>query len=359
MENELAEVQTEYLKLLTSISSRLEQEDLLVILDEIQLFWYQKRNIINMATKHLFGNKDAYILTAATIFGFENSDQDIMFVNGKYQVFDDPVPTYLSIVSKKEVLGDVFSLYLENLSTRITETIEDEIKLLEAEYENFYIIPLRYYLNLYLLVDHLDNISKKIINTIFIKPKTYEELSNVKNVESVVNQDILTNFVFFDGDDVSLSLTERIEEYIRSNRDMIPEGANKSQILYTILLGGLRQALEIIEMSLQFNVIPFFRSFIPFNNFNQVLQIIIDNSTDKKEIRKMKLLLNKTAIEYLLYFEFTRINEGNHTINELKKISMEKNFQNKLQLIVDDMDGLNNFSKTAQEIKKLVYELLE
>ncbi|EAE0162259.1 hypothetical protein AF213_15475, partial [Listeria monocytogenes] len=116
MKDELDKVQAEYLKLLQSITSRITTEELLELLDEVQLFWYQKRNVIHLSAQYLFRYSDAYFLTAATIFDIEDTNQNIFFLNGKYQIFDDPIPSYLKIISKKEAQDGAYSSYLKKLS---------------------------------------------------------------------------------------------------------------------------------------------------------------------------------------------------------------------------------------------------
>lgn len=358
MKNELRKIQIEYLKLLKTMSSRLEHEDLMILLDEIQLFWYQKRNIINMAAQYLFKNNDTYVLTAATVFDIDDTSQNIFFVNGKYQIFDDPIPSYLSIVSNSDALGDSFSLYIEKLSSVVMGTIEDEIKLLESSNDSFFIIPLRFYLNIYSLTENLSAAGKNIIDNIFIESITYDDLKNIKDVEAIINPESINNLIFFDGDDPSLTLTERIEIYMKKNYEMIPKGANHSQALYTLLLGSFTQALEIIEMSAQYSVIPFFRSFVPFNYFANVLLLLIENSKDEKEKEQMKMLLRKTTVEYLIYFEFSKIEDGSHTIDDLISRSEKINFQDKVEEIEKRVEGVRNISNIADEINRLIDELL-
>ena len=358
MKDELDRVQIEYLKLLQSISSRLEHEELLELLDEIQLFWYQKRNVMRMAARYLFKYNDTYFLTAATIFDAEDSDQNIFFLNGKYQVFDDPIPSYLSITSNKEMRDGALAGYIENLSEIIIEIISNEIKLLESSNENFFIIPLRYYLNLYSLVDSLDEVAKNSVISFFNEPVDLLRLSTIEDVEKIVDTKNIRNIFLFDGDDFSTSITERIEKYIEKNKRLIPAGLNHAQILYFALFGYLRQALDVIETSIQFNAIPFFRSIVPFSYFSQFLRMILQNPDEQNESSQIMRLLNKSTIEYLVYFEFSKRNDGNHTLFELKEKSKQIEFSDRLQHVENRMNNPDSFAVTAKKIGQITEELL-
>ena len=85
MKDELDKVQAEYLKLLQSITSRITTEELLELLDEVQLFWYQKRNVIHLSAQYLFRYSDAYFLTAATIFDIEDADS-VFYANSTHGI---------------------------------------------------------------------------------------------------------------------------------------------------------------------------------------------------------------------------------------------------------------------------------
>ena len=359
LKDELDKVQAEYLKLLQSITSRITTEELLELLDEVQLFWYQKRNVIHLSAQYLFRYSDAYFLTAATIFDIEDTNQNIFFLNGKYQIFDDPIPSYLKIISKKEAQDGAYSSYLKELSMIVAETILDEIRLLEnPPKENFFIIPLRYYLDLYSLTNHLDETALEIVNHYFKRSVNFLTLSTIENVEEIVDTRNMSNILLFDGDDFSLSITERIEGYVKKNKEIVPGGMNDAQILYTALFGGIRQALDVIETTFQFNVVPFFRSFTPFSKYSQIMKIILENSSEEKGSNQISILLNKATIEYLIYFEFSKRNNGHYTISGLKEKAQQIEFEKKLKDIEIQMNNSANFSNTAEKIGQVIYDLL-
>lgn len=145
MIEELGKIQNEYLLLLKNILGEIKKESLIDSLDLIQMFWIKSRNIILMASDHLFKYHDTFFLTAATIFDVNDSDQNIFLVNSDYLIFDDPIPSYLTFIATKDVPKELFSNYLAKLEEVIKETIQDEIVLLEEKREFFFVLPLRYY----------------------------------------------------------------------------------------------------------------------------------------------------------------------------------------------------------------------
>lgn len=93
---------------------------------------------------------------------------------------------------------------------------------------------------------------------------------------------------------------------------------NDAQILYTALFGGIRQALDVIETTFQFNVVPFFRYYS--------IKIIWRISKQKGS-NQISILLNKATIEYLIYFEFSKRNNGHYTISGLKEKAQQIEFE--------------------------------
>lgn len=358
LNKEINEIQIEYLKLLKVLSQRVEIEDLRGLLDEIQMFWFKKKNTLQLIGDYLFNNKEVYCLTGATIFDIEDFDQNIFFINGDYQVFDDPLPSYLTIVSNSDMQKGSFSNYVKKLKTIIIDLIEDEIRLLESSIEGFYILPLRYSLSLITKRDSLTQITEKLVNHFYKEKVTLNGLANVIDIENIVDLEAIKNIILFEGDDPSNHVSDRIERYKENESDIVPIEFNQSQVFYIILFGNFNQALDIIQTSLQFNIIPFFRSFVLLNNYSIVIQQIIRNTEAENEKKILEEILNKTMLEYLLYFEFSKEIDKDYTIAYLKDKSEQIDFKSKIEYIKNDLQFPVDLNDSAKELKKLIKELI-
>ena len=88
------------------------------------------------------------------------------------------------------------------------------------------------------------------------------------------------------------------------------------------------------------------------------MKIILENSSEEKGSNQISILLNKATIEYLIYFEFSKRNNGHYTISGLKEKAQQIEFEKKLKDIEIQMNNSANFSNTAEKIGQVIYDLL-
>lgn len=358
MIKELENIQCEYLILLKSISNNLENENLLDSLDLIQMFWFRKRNVILMASTYLFNNHNVYFLTAVSFFDVSYRNQNIFCVNGDYQVFDDPIPSYLEIISNGEISETIFESYVLKLEKAVKETIQDEILLLEESRGNFYILPLRYYVSEVLFTEDCGINMEKFLQNFFSTPTTLSELSAQDNLNEVVNNDNLSKVVFFDGDNPNNPISERMKCYMEQNKDIIPSGFNVAQTLYFTLFGYFQQAMNVLEVALNFNVFPFFRSFSTYNNYSLILHTMIEGSNVNEEKILLKKHLIKSALEYLLFYEYSKRNVS-FSLNELKERAAHIDLSGQMESLELKCEFFENVDFYVNEINFVIDKLLE
>lgn len=357
MFEELRKIQNEYLLLLKNILGEIKKESLLNSLDLIQMFWIKNRNIILMASDHLFKYHDTFFLTAATIFDVNDSDQNIFLVNSDYLIFDDPIPSYWTLIAAKDVPKETFSNYLEKLEKVIEETIQDEIVLLEEKRESFFVLPLRYYKsNIYTDFDSI-KATKKVVQNFFNEAITDEVLTKHQNIEKIINHEAISTIVLFDGDNPNESINNRINNYMERNGDILPKTFSNIQVLYFALIGDFQQAFNVLEASLYFNVIPLFKSFTPYNNYYILAQTLEHNNDNLDEKRRIQEYVNKSFLGYLLYQEYYK-RDVNISLSDLKQKAQNIDLKRRMRSLEPNEGKLLSLEIYADEINRIIDELI-
>lgn len=356
MLKELQKIQNEYLLLLKNALKEIENHNLLDSLDSVRMFWFKNRNVIIMASDHLFKYHDTFFLTAATIFDVNDYDQNIFCVNGDYQIFDDPIPSYLTLVTTKDVPKETFGDYLANLEKIIIETIQDEIVLLEEKRDGFFVLPLRYFTSILNVDLDIVEATKQFVQSFFNKTITKEVLKKEQDLEELINHEAISSIILFDEDNPKESITTRVKKYIKRNEEILPKKFNNLQMLYFALMGDFQQAFNVLEASLYFNAIPFFRSFTPYNNYyiiSQTLEHRNDNLDEKKEFQKYS---NKSFLGYLLYHEYYKRDQYIN-LSDLKQKAKEIDLSKKIKNLEPKDGKIENVEYYVGEINRIIDEL--
>lgn len=102
MLDKLRQSQNEYLELLKRVRGDLDLENVAYHLDKIRNFWFRKQKLLEMCSQYLFNNSNTYFYTAVSKFNVDNSDKNILFALGNYQIFDDPILSYLEVMEKRK-----------------------------------------------------------------------------------------------------------------------------------------------------------------------------------------------------------------------------------------------------------------
>ena len=125
MLDRLRQSQNEYLELLKRVRGDLDLENVAYHLDKIRIFWFRKQKLLEMCSQYLFNNSNTYFYTAVSKFNVDNSDKNILFALGNYQIFDDPILSYLEVMEKGNTVHqiDSFNRKRDSKFLRITTRI--------------------------------------------------------------------------------------------------------------------------------------------------------------------------------------------------------------------------------------------
>lgn len=349
MLDKLRKSQNEYLELLRRVRGDLDLGDVAYHLDKIRIFWFRKQKLLEVCSQHLFNNLDTYFYTAVSKFNVDNLDKNILFALGSYQIFDDPILSYLEVVEKSNALHDMKD-YITKLKERIIECIDDLIVLLEKEIPNFYVLPLRFSNSL---------INKKIdiipfIENFFIEGIDFKNLHQYEDIDTVVVHEYLQQILLFDYDDPTETIRYRLKQYRIEYSDMFPKNMNDAELLRFIIYGYFSQAMDVFLTSYTFNAFPFFSSLTTYLNYNVLLLNIVHYS--KQENLEHFLKMSKLTLP--IWFQYNQ--KGVElSISEISERAKNINFSDRIREIYNALDDFNTQEQLITEIENCVHLLIK
>ena len=267
MLDRLRQSQNEYLELLKRVRGDLDLENVAYHLDKIRNFWFRKQKLLEMCSQYLFNNSNTYFYTAVSKFNVDNSDKNILFALGNYQIFDDPILSYLEVMEKGNTVHQI-ERYFKKLKERIVESIDDLIVLLEKEIPNFYVLPLRFSSST-INKEKVD--IRPFIENFFIEGIDFNNLHKYENIDTVVVHEYLSRILLFDYDDPTQAIKDRLKQYRIEYSDIVPQDMNDTELFQFIIYGYFSQAMDIFLTSYSFNISPFFSSLTTYINYNVFL----------------------------------------------------------------------------------------
>lgn len=349
MLDRLRQSQNEYLELLKRVRGDLDIENVAYHLDKIRNFWFRKQKLLEMCSQYLFNNSNTYFYTAVSKFNLDNSDKNILFALGNYQIFDDPILSYLEVMEKGNTVHQI-ERYFKKLKEKIVESIDDLIVLLEKEIPNFYVLPLRFS-NSTINKEKVD--IRPFIENFFIEGIDFNNLHKYENIDTVVVHEYLSHILLFDYDDSTQAIKDRLKQYRIEYSDIVPQDMNDTELFRFIIYGYFSQAMDIFLTSYSFNISPFFSSLTTYINYNVFLLNIVHNS--KKE--KLEHFLKMSRLTLPIWFEYDK--KGVElSISEIRERAKNINFSDRIREIYNVLDDFNTQEQLITEVENCVHLLI-
>ena len=138
----------------------------------------------------------------------------------------------------------------------------------------------------------------------------------------------------------------------------MPKNFSDIQTLYFALIGDFQQAFNVLEASLYFNVIPFFRSFTPYNNYYILAQTLEHNNDNLDEKRRIQKYVNKSFLGYLLYHEYYK-KDVDISLSDLKQKAQNINLKRRMRSLEPNEGWLVSVEIYADEINRIIDELIK
>ena len=334
MLDRLRQSQNDYLELLKRIRGDLDLENVAYHLDKIRNFWFRKQKLLEMCSQYLFNNSNTYFYTAVSKFNIDNSDKNILFALGNYQIFDDPILSYLEVMENGNTVHQM-ERYFKKLKERIVESIDDLIVLLEKEIPNFYVLPLRF--------------SSSTINKEKVDIRPFIENFFIEGIDF----NNLSQILLFDYDDPTQAIKDRLKQYRIEYSDIVPQDMNDTELFRFIIYGYFSQAMDIFLTSYSFNIFPFFSSLTTYINYNVFLLNIVHNSKQEK----LEHLLKMSRLTLPIWFVYDK--KGVElSISEIREGAKNINFSDRIREIYTALDDFNTQEQLITEVENCVNLLI-
>lgn len=356
----IREIQIDYLELLKNIAYTSENKVPPSLVDKVNIFWFKNKRIIGLAGNYLFKDKDTYCFSAATTFDVEDPDQNSFFLLGKYHIFDDPLPRYINEVNI--INHSKNNLLIQSLNSRILNSIKDNIRIIEDYGDILWILPLSF-------ISQIENqnymdfheISENLFCQFFVgisdKNDYQKKILTAKDIELNSDSNNISNVLLYDGDNPSDSWVDRIRGYRNETSEYISESFSDGDVFFVAVYGYVRQALAIIDMSNNFEVTPFIRTFTPLNYF-LFLTKTINQNVERLNKNEFNFQIDfKALVSYLLYFEYCK-RASQSSLSDLLRKADEIQFEKTLLHDLEIFQGDENIPKIVETINSHLDNLI-
>lgn len=336
------EIEQEYLHLLEQIYEQKESLSLLAILDAIRLFWFKNRNAVFIFFEAL-KEKEVFIYTGATYLDVTNKEYFGFIACGKIHVMDDQLYKYADTVllkddfpSRNKILNQVFI------------TIKDNISVLKDLNDYIFLLPVRLFYEKVDFYKLAENVFLNFFDNKFKTPHDYFlNCKTITDISKSFREDLKNRILLYDSDDIRMTFEQRMNN--------IPKDLyGFSDISHTFLLnlmGYIIQALEIVEVIHDFNMIPIIRNDATLSYF---YLIEASTSTDDNYLNKSIL-----ANSIYRYFRKNLKSIKELSINEVSKKYSDTNIfyeiHKKLELEKKSIDDID-FATRMKIIEEVVSE---
>ena len=341
--DQLYSIQNEYLNVLRIAGMRIGTEDFSLILDEITLFWYSKREVIKLILNYIAKDYNCFLFTGASFLDVKDNEHLPFALFGDIRVIDDPLNKYTAF--RDEIKNTMFK---EKLANEINGTIQDNIEILENMRNEFFILPITQLTDIKnaIIYNNSNHVFWSLFKDKEINLEKYQiEFSTIEQVKAALRTDLIDYIVLSEGESKNIPFEEKFKKFRRED-SLFDTNMNDAMFFYYILSGFISQALNTILICSQYNMTPYLRYEVSFKYFMLIGSVFYDN----EEIIRM---LNRVAIVYICYSNFDKYHLHNvdfdkfifhiqkHQISkELNEIMNKKNQDEetyKLKSIIDDI----------------------
>lgn len=263
LEKQIKEIQSQYLDLLKTLKPMIEDEKYVeVALDSISLFWRKRKPIIDVYLQYIAKEQNAVFYTAATYFDIENGEQYSFMLMGDLHIFDDPLGKYCEICHQcSEAPKSIFD--------KIPVCADDNINLLEKCEGLIIVLPLRSIGSLAeeaelnklgerAFLEYFDGITD--IGTYF------KSCTTINDITKLFKDKYKNTVCLFEEDNITEDFRTRVEKAINIQKSLLGDGYTIGDYFYFSLFGPLRQAIDILFLTSNYNLIPLIRYPVALHN---------------------------------------------------------------------------------------------
>lgn len=352
--NKMKQYNDNYKELLENLNNEIETDNLKYILDEMFIFWYMHKNIIQLFLENIPSNYDTYLFTGATFLDCNDYEQFPFTVLGKIHIIDDPISKYVKIID-----SDMSSNFKKKIKEQITLTIQDNLNILNLKDSNMFILPVTFFNRQDESHNTITDLANKFVINLFKGKNTKEELFdkkyNIDIFQNMIREEVKDILIFSDYNDINLELKERYMRYCEQNILPFNDEISDIQKFYFIIYSFFMQALEIAYSCIKYKVVPYLRYDISFHYFSIVAKNL------NKEYNIINILLRSSCANMIYnLFEKDKIKniqfkEFEYKVNELKIDEKLFTFIEKEAININKLDSLNKLSEYVKKFLEKLY----
>lgn len=347
--DKITELQNQYAKKLKTILNSFNSQNLNFLVDEINVFWYSNRNLVELILNQLADNDtvDKYLFTGVTSIDIETQELYPYITMGNIHIIDDAFSNLGAVLSY--IPNQQFE---ENLKQKIIKIAQENITIIN-EYGSFiYILPLTTFIN----DTDFETIREGANGTFFSLFKDnvrsledYKKFNSITDVFDNLTDVAKTVLVFTDKDSIG-NIHDRFIDFKKTTTTPFPNNIDDRFLFYSIIHSYFMRALSIMLISTKYNFIPYLRYKLNFEYF----LLLSDSACEKIDI--MNNIRIKTACSYIISNIFNRKNIKQITLNDFYKIVSKSNFYNNLK---KDIENFPLNSRGAfKNLEQIIYNHL-
>lgn len=294
--NQIIDLQNEYCIILKNALNRIDTDDFFMTIDEINLFWYSNRDIVQLVLDYIAYDCECYTFTGASYLDIADNEHFPFSTLGDMHVVDDPLHIFLT--APYDIKNEE---YKRKLMEQIKYTIEDNINIIEEYSNTILILPVTF------LSDINSDLISKASNQAFFNmfkddsmnyERYFNEFQTIKDVEQALDENIIKNIIFTEDDNVDDGLEKRYKDF-SSLGNPFGNKLSEAKVFYAMINGYFAQAINILFKCSQYNMIPYLRYDVVFKYGIMLGSNFVDNE-------QIQELLFKTACAHILYKLFDK-----------------------------------------------------
>lgn len=315
-------LQEEYLHLLQKLQNYTSIDDFRYVVNEIDIFWFSHRKIVDLFLQHVGEGKNAYLFCGAVYLDFDADEHYPFLAIGDIHIVDDPLPKCVHALKLSPN-----DSYYQAIKDQLVSAFFDDIKILTQLSGKILLLPVNDALR------RIDNqisieLAKKFLLSMFPEPISMEQIFQIDDFDKLVSQmspDALDMISFTEEDHSGEPIETKLTRYTALTGNAYGNIPLSQQLIHTIL-GFLIQSVDILSMGAQFSLIPYIRD----NSIFQNTLCIGGQFGDSKDIN---FLIQGMVFSHFFYQHFDSTSISGASIEEFLQVS-ETITKNSIQSVI-------------------------
>lgn len=281
LKNHLITLQNKYLNILQKALMVIESKGAIQIVDEVRIFWYTNRNLIDLILHNYFNKTDTYIFTGSTFVDIANKELYPFVTLGEDFIIDDSVSNLSLNIEKIQN-----SEYKDELLQTLKLCIEDNIKIIETYSDFIFILPVSYLTtlkNLILINKKATQFTLSLFQTNNLTvEKFFQQYKNIEELFNDLKEEIKDEIIFTEHDSTD-NILDRFNCFKQDKLLPFDKDINDVTLFFFTINGYFMRALSISLFCYDYNLIPYLRYpliehyFLFISNFAPITKKVKNN----------------------------------------------------------------------------------